>query len=179
MLQANLLAFHLISIVCWFAGLLYSGRLLIYALDAQNLPQSQRTILQEQYRLMKRRLWYGITTPAMLATIVLGIVLMMRTPVHHLPWFMLKMTLVIALLGYHVCCQLLISQQARGVYRFTSRQLRIWNEIGTVLLIGIVLLVKHRDIGASLLTTAISCLVIGGLFLLVRRAKPPKKNTSC
>ena len=169
MLQANLLAFHLISIVCWFAGLLYSVRLLIYALDAQKLPESQRAILQGQYRLMKRRLWYGITTPAMMATFVLGVILMMRTSVHHLPWFMLKMTLVLVLLSYHFCCQILISQQAKGVYRFTSKQLRIWNEVGTVLLISIVLLVKHRDIGASLLTTAISCLAIGGLFLLINR----------
>ena len=171
MLQANILAFHLIAIVCWFAGLLYAGRLLIYALEAQNLPESQRVLLQEQYRLMKRRLWYGITTPAMLATVVLGIVLMMRTSVHHLPWFMLKMTLVLVLLGYHFCCQILISQQARGLYRFTSRQLRLWNEIGTILLISIILLVKHKDIGASLLTTAVSCLVIGGLFLLINRLR--------
>lgn len=176
MLQANLLAFHIVAVVCWFAGLLYAGRLLIYALEAQQLPESQRTLLQQQYQLMKRRLWYGITTPAMLATVILGTILMMRTPVHHLPWFMLKMTLVIILLGYHFCCQILISQQAHGNYRFTSRQLRIWNEIGTVLLISIVLLVKHRDIGASLLTTAISCLVIGGLFFLISRIFPRKES---
>ena len=169
MLQANLLSFHLIAIVCWFAGLLYAGRLLIYALEARELPESQGTILQEQYQLMKRRLWYGITTPAMLATVVLGVILMMRTSVHHLPWFMLKMTLVLVLLGYHFCCQILISQQAQGRYRFTSRQLRIWNEIGTILLISIILLVKHKDIGASLLATAVSCLVIGGLFMLISR----------
>ena len=176
MLQANLLAFHLIAIVCWFAGLLYSGRLLIYAQEAQTRPEAERKLLSDQYVIMKRRLWFGITTPAMLATVVLGIVLMMRVNAHHLPWFMLKMVLILLLLTYHFCCQALIKAQARGRYRFTSRQLRLWNEVGTVLLLFIVLLVKHRSIQPALISTLIACLVLGVLFTTISRLRRGKKS---
>jgi len=175
MLHANLLAFHLIAIVCWFAGLLYSGRLLIYAQEAQTRPTTERKLLHDQYAVMKRRLWFGITTPAMLATVVLGIVLMLRVNVHHSPWFMLKMTLILLLLAYHFCCQALINAQARGRYRFSSRQLRIWNEVGTTLLLFIVLLVKHKSIQPALLSTVSACIVLGVMFAIVsavRRKKP-------
>ncbi len=167
MLQANLLAFHIIAVVCWFAGLLYSGRLLIYAQEAQTRPEMERNLLHDQYVIMKRRLWLGITTPAMLATVVLGIALMLRVNVHHLPWFMLKMVLILLLLAYHFCCQALIRAQARGRYRFTSRQLRIWNEVGTTLLLFIVLLVKHKSVQPALLSTVIACLVLGVLFSVI------------
>lgn len=175
MLHANLLAFHLIAIVCWFAGLLYSGRLLIYAREAQAHPATERKLLHDQYVVMKRRLWFGITTPAMLATVVLGIVLMLRVDAHHLPWFMLKMTLILLLLAYHFCCQALITAQARGRYRFTSGQLRIWNEVGTTLLLFIILLVKHKSIQPALISTVSACIVLGVLFAIiaaVRRKKP-------
>ena len=164
MLQANLLAFHIIAIVCWFAGLLYSGRLLIYAHEAQQRPDNERQLLHDQYVIMKRRLWFGITTPAMLATVVLGIVLMMRANIHHLPWFMLKMVLIIILLAYHFGCHFLIKAQARGRYRLSSLQLRLWNEVGTTLLLFIVLLAKHKSIVPALLTSIIACIVLGALF---------------
>lgn len=175
MLQANLLAFHLIAIVCWFAGLLYSGRLLIYAQEAQTRPAAERKLLHDQYVIMKRRLWFGITTPAMLATVILGIVLMLRVNAHHLPWFMLKMVLILLLLAYHFCCQAIIKAQARGHYRFTSRQLRIWNEVGTTLLLFIVLLVKHKSIQPAVISTVIACIVLGVMFSVIsalRRNKP-------
>ena len=167
MLQANLLAFHIIAIVCWFAGLLYSGRLLIYAQEAQTRPDAERKLFHDQYVIMKRRLWFGITTPAMLATVVLGIVLMLRVNAHPLPWFMLKMVLILLLLAYHFCCQALIKAQARGRYRFTSRQLRIWNEVGTTLLLFIVLLVKHKSIQPAVISTVIACLMLGVVFAAI------------
>lgn len=176
MLQANLLAFHIIAVVCWFAGLLYSGRLLIYAQEAQAHPEGECQLLRTQYALMKRRLWFGITTPAMLATVVLGIVLMLRTGMHHQPWFMLKFFLIILLLLYHFGCQAMITAQARGRYRLSSRQLRIWNEVGTVLLLFIVLLAKHKSILPALLSTAIACTVIGALFAIVATLR--RKSTS-
>ncbi len=176
MLQANLLAFHLIAIVCWFAGLLYSGRLLIYAQEAQLRPDAERKLLHDQYVLMKRRLWFGITTPAMLATVGLGIVLMLRINVHHLPWFMLKMTLILLLLAYHFCCQAIITAQARGRYRFTSRQLRVWNEVGTTLLLFIVLLVKHKSIQPALISTVIACSVLGVMFAIVSALRRKKAH---
>ena len=173
MLQANLLAFHIIAVICWFAGLLYSGRLLIYAREAQTRPPAESKLLHDQYVIMKRRLWFGITTPAMLATVVLGIVLMLRVNAHHLPWFMLKMGLILLLLAYHFCCQAMITAQARGRYRLTSRQLRIWNEVGTTLLLFIVMLVKHKSIQPAVISTAIAGIVLAVIFtaISVRRRK--------
>lgn len=172
--MANLLAFHLIAVVCWFAGLLYTGRLLIYALEAQERPDHECMLLQQQYALMKKRLWYGITTPAMLITVTLGIILMLRTGVHHVPWFILKMTLVVLLLVYHFCCQVLLTQQKRGTYRFTSSKLRLWNEIGTLFLIFIVVLAKHKDIPPALFTTGISVVALAALFLLIKKLRRQK-----
>ena len=177
MLQANLLAFHIIAIVCWFAGLLYSGRLLIYAQEAQTRPEAERKLLHDQYVIMKRRLWFGITTPAMLATVILGIVLMMRVGgVHHLPWFMLKMVLILLLLAYHFCCQAIIKAQARGRYRFTSRQLRIWNEVGTTLLLFIILLVKHKSIQPAVISTVVACIVLGIMFTVISALRRKKTH---
>ena len=112
----------------------------------------------------------------MLTTVVLGIVLMLRGNTHHLPWFMLKMVLILILLAYHFGCHFLIKAQARGRYHLTSHQLRIWNEGGTTLLLFIVLLAKHKSIVPALLTSIIACAVLGAIFAassVLRRKKAP------
>ena len=169
--MTNLLAFHIIAIVCWFAGLLYSGRLLIYAFEAQTLPEEQRNLLQKQYALMKRRLWFGITTPAMLATIGIGLALMHKTATYHQPWFLLKIIGLIALLTYHFTNQWLISQQAKNIFHGTNAKLRILNEVGTALLIFIVLLAKHKQIMPALTSTAIAIAAIALLFTLIKKLR--------
>ncbi|MDE3269791.1 MAG: CopD family protein [Pseudomonadota bacterium] len=176
--MSNLLAFHIIAFVCWFAGLLYSGRLLIYALEAQALPEEQRRILQQQYALMKKRLWFGITTPAMLATVGLGLALMHKTATFHQPWFMLKIIALIALLIYHFTNQWLIKQQAKNIFRGTSSRLRMFNEVGTALLIFIVLLAKHKQVLPALTSTAIALVAIALLFTLIKRLRQRSQNTN-
>ena len=169
--MTNLLAFHIIAIVCWFAGLLYSGRLLIYAVEAQTLPEEQRNLLQKQYALMKRRLWFGITTPAMLATVGIGLALMHKTATYHQPWFLLKIIGLIALLIYHFTTQWLIAQQAKNIFHGTSTKLRILNEVGTALLIYIVLLAKHKQVMPALTSTAIALAAIALLFTLIKKLR--------
>ena len=59
-----ILALHIIFIVCWFAGLFYIVRLFIYCREANDKPEPDRRILLDQFGIMKRRLWYGITWPS-------------------------------------------------------------------------------------------------------------------
>lgn len=169
--MTNLLAFHIIAFVCWFAGLLYSGRLLIYALEANSLPEEQRSILLKQYALMKKRLWFGITTPAMLATIGIGLALMHKSATYHQPWFMLKIIGLVALLIYHFTTQWLIKQQAKNIFHGTNTQLRILNEVGTALLIFIVLLAKHKQVLPALTSTAIALAAIAMIFMLIKKLR--------
>ena len=65
-------ALHIIFVVTWFAGLFYIVRLFIYHSEAESKPEPERSILQKQYKLMEKRLWYGITWPSMILTITFG-----------------------------------------------------------------------------------------------------------
>jgi len=65
-------ALHIIFIVTWFAGLFYIVRLFIYHTEAQDEEEVARIILQKQYKIMSKRLWYGITWPSAILTAILG-----------------------------------------------------------------------------------------------------------
>ncbi len=71
---------HVIFIVTWFAGLFYIVRLFIYHTEAETKPEPEKSILQTQYKLMEKRLWYGITWPSMILTLVFGSWLLWLNP---------------------------------------------------------------------------------------------------
>lgn len=132
-------ALHIIFIVTWFAGLFYIVRLFVYNTEAGDRPEPERTILREQLGLMIRRLWLGITWPSAILTIVFGpwmLYLMGSVPV----WLWIKMVFVLALYLYHLSLQVIYRQQMKGIFRYTSGQLRIWNEVATIFLVAIVML---------------------------------------
>lgn len=138
-------AIHLIFIVTWFAGLFYIVRLCIYHVEAQGKSEPARTILSSQYSIMMKRLWYGITWPSAILTLIFGAwmwYLIGNTPA----WLLVKFGLVMGLYLYHFSIQRLIVQQLKGDYIYTSTQLRIWNELATVFLVCIVTIavVKQR-----------------------------------
>ena len=66
-------ALHIIFVVTWFAGLFYMPRLFIYATEAGDRPEAEKNILRKQFAIMMKRLWYGITWPSAVITMVLGI----------------------------------------------------------------------------------------------------------
>lgn len=137
-------ALHIIFVVAWFAGLFYMPRLLIYFTEAADQPEPARQILQTQLALMQRRLWYGITWPGAVLTLCLGLSTWYQygsTP----DWLIYKLLLVAGLYGYHIVCHLMFRQQQRGELRYTSTQLRIWNEVATLFLVSIVFLVVVKD----------------------------------
>ena len=89
------LAFHIIFVVTWFAGLFYIVRLFIYHAEAEKKTEPERSILQKQYKLMEKRLWYGITWPSMLGTYILGGWLLYESYGINMPaWLLLKLAFV-------------------------------------------------------------------------------------
>jgi putative membrane protein len=139
-------AVHIIFVVTWFAGMFYMPRLFIYNTEAENRSTEEKKILHAQFALMMKRLWYGITVPSAALTIIFGPVVMFVDGWDKLlfaeagRWLLIKIILVFLLYGYFFSLHCIFKQQQRGVFRYTSQQLRIWNEVATVFLVAIVLL---------------------------------------
>ncbi len=132
-------ALHITFIVTWFSGLFYMVRLFIYNTEAAERPEPDKGILQRQLQLMIRRLWMGITWPSAILTAIFGPwmwILMGSLPT----WLMIKLCFVLGLYLYHFSLQVIYKEQAKGIFRFTSTQLRIWNEVATIFLVAIVML---------------------------------------
>ena len=141
-----ILAVHIIFVVCWFAGLFYIVRLFIYHTEAQEKPEPEKTILSKQFAIMERRLWNVITVPSMLLTVAAGITMLCLFPAWlQQPWMHIKLTFVGGLIVYHFICQHKIKQMRNGIFKWTSTQLRIWNEVCTIFLFAIVFLAVLKD----------------------------------
>ncbi len=141
-------ALHLIGMVAWFAGLFYIPRLFIYDVEADERPPAVRDGLRDQLRIMQRRLWYGITWPAMLFTLTFGIwmvVMQLRLSGVLQPWLHLKLTLVLALVIYHLMCGRIRRKLLAGSFTWTSQHLRMWNELATLLLVAMVFIAVKKS----------------------------------
>lgn len=139
-----LLALHIIFVVTWFAGLFYLVRLFVYNREAEDLPEPRRSILQGQYRIMIKRLWLGITWPSAILTLILGSSLIYSLGT--VPtWLWIKLGFVLFLYVYHFSLQGIYRQQMKGIFRYTSAQLRIWNEVATIFLVAIVFLAVLKN----------------------------------
>ena len=137
-------ALHIIFIVTWFAGMFYIVRLFIYNTEAQEKDEAAKRILTDQFSIMIKRLWLGITWPSAILTIVFGG--WMAAYFNPVPqWLWIKLAFVAALYAYHFTLQRIYSDEMKGIFRFTSNQLRIWNEVATILLIAIVMLVTVKQ----------------------------------
>src|ERR1700743_2850417 len=140
------LAVHIIFVVCWFAGLFYIVRLFIYHTEAQDKPEPEKTILSKQFEIMERKLWNVITVPSMLLVLAAGITMLCLVPGWlKQPWMHIKLTFVALLIVYHFICQNKIKQMRNGVFKWSSTQLRIWNEVATIFLFAIVFLAVLKD----------------------------------
>lgn len=140
------LAIHIIFVVCWMAGLFYMVRLFIYHTEAQEKPEPDRTILSNQFVIMERKLWYIITVPSMFLVLAAGITMLFLVPGWlQQPWMHIKLAFVAGLVVYHYICQYKMKQMEKGVFNWTSTQLRIWNEVSTIFLFAIVFLVVLKS----------------------------------
>jgi putative membrane protein len=137
-------ALHIIFIVTWFSGMFYIVRLFIYNTEASEKTGVEREILLAQFRVMSKRLWVGITWPSAIMTLILGPwiwIIMGATP----RWLVVKLIFVGALYIYHFSLHLLYREQQKGIFRFSSQKLRIWNEMATILLFIIVFLASVKE----------------------------------
>ena len=137
-------ALHIIFIVTWFSGMFYIVRLFVYNAEAAQKAEPERSILQAQLNLMIRRLWFGITWPSALLTLIFGPLMwymMAATP----GWLMVKLFFVAGLYTYHWSLHIIYRQQAKGIFKYSSQQLRIWNEIATIFLVAIVMLAEVKQ----------------------------------
>lgn len=139
-------ALHIIFIVTWFAGLFYIVRLFIYQTEALGKNEPERSILSTQLALMAKRLWTIITWPSAIITLILGTTMIWQYPTMlKLPYMHIKLTFVLLLYVYHFYCQRIYSQLQNGVAKFTSTQLRVINEVATLILIAVVFLIVLKN----------------------------------
>jgi len=139
-------ALHIIFIVTWFSGLFYIVRLFIYNAEANEKPEPSRTIILDQLRLMTRRLWFGITWPSAILTLIFGTWTYILFLNGSWPtWIVIKLCFVLGLYAYHLSLHMIFKQQMAGVFKYSSQQLRIWNEVATIFLIAIVMLAVVKN----------------------------------
>lgn len=142
----NLKALHIIFVITWFAGLFYIVRLFIYHSEALQKAEPEKSILSNQLGLMTRKLWYIITWPSAVITVILGTSLLISQPSWlQMPFMHVKLGFVVLLLGYHFGCHFLFIQLQKGVAKYSSTQLRIFNEVATLILFAIVFLIVLKN----------------------------------
>jgi len=136
MLYEWIKAFHIISVIAWMAGMLYLPRLFVYHCEAD--PGSRQS---ETFKVMERRLLKGIINPAMIVAWVLGLALAWQGGWFSAPWFHAKLALVLAMSAVHGMLVRYVKDFAADRNRRSQKFYRIINEVPTVLMILIVILV--------------------------------------
>jgi protoporphyrinogen IX oxidase len=138
-------ALHIIFVVTWFSGLFYIVRLFVYSAEANEKAEPERSVLSKQFGIMQKRLWYGITWPSAVLTLIFGT--WMGLLYGSLPtWLLVKLFFVAGLFIYHLTLHIIFRQQQKGIFKYSSQQLRIWNEVATVFLIAIVMLAVVKQL---------------------------------
>jgi putative membrane protein len=138
-------ALHIIFVVTWFAGLFYIVRLFVYKAEANEKTEPERSILLKQFSIMQKRLWYGITWPSAILTLIFGTwmgILYGSLP----PWLLMKLFFVLGLFIYHISLHVIFKQQQNENFKWTSQKLRMWNELATLFLVAIVMLAVVKQL---------------------------------
>ena len=137
---------HLIAVISWMAGLLYLPRIFVYHSEAVQNNKSQDLI--ETFKVMERRLLVYIMNPAMIVSWIFGILLIHTIGMDNFGsiWLQLKLAFVIILTVYHFFLFQCLRKFAENRNTYTSKFYRIINEIPTVLLIGIILIVVFKPL---------------------------------
>jgi putative membrane protein len=130
-------SFHIIFMVTWFAGLFYLPRLFVY----HAMSDDQTSI--DRFKIMERKLFFGIMTPGAVLTIVFGLWLWLGYGIGGM-WLMWKLLLVLVLIAYHVYCGKLMLDFKHDRNRHGDVFYRWMNEFPVVLIIPIVLLVELK-----------------------------------
>ncbi|HYY84310.1 MAG TPA: protoporphyrinogen oxidase HemJ [Beijerinckiaceae bacterium] len=129
-------AFHVIAVIAWMAGMLYLPRLFVYHCDAQ-----KGSVESETFKVMERRLLKAIINPAMIVAWVLGLYLAWDGGWFRSGWLHGKLALVLGLSAVHGLYARWVRDFAADRNTRPARFYRVWNEVPTLLLVGIVILV--------------------------------------
>ncbi len=131
-------AFHIISMVTWFAALFYLPRLFVYHAMSEDNPS------RERFKIMERKLYRGIMVPSSLATLALGLWLLSFYDVEMIAtmhWLHAKLTLVFLLFGYQGMCGKMVRQFANDINQRSHIFYRWFNEVPVFFLVAIIILV--------------------------------------
>lgn len=128
-------AFHIIAVVCWFAGLFYLPRLFVYH------AMSSDKASQDRFIIMERKLYRGIMHPSLVATLLLGVYMLYMNPaLLKMGWMHVKLTLLVLLIAYHFSLGTIYRRFAAGTNQKGHVFYRWFNELPVLFLIVIVLL---------------------------------------
>jgi len=146
MIYNYLKALHLIFVITWFAGLFYIVRLFVYQIEASQKESPEKEILEKQFKIMTKRLWYIITWPSMILALLFGI-WMVGLHTFHLTdtWMQVKLGFVLFLVIYHFVCHKYYKQLQRGIVKHSSNYMRLFNEGATIVLFAVVFIVNFRN----------------------------------
>jgi len=137
---------HLIAIISWMAGLLYLPRIFVYHSEA--IKNNKSEDLMFAFKIMERRLFIYIMNPAMIVSWILGILLIYTIGMDNMGflWLQLKLIFVVVLTIYHFFLSQCLRKFSDNNNSFSPKFYRIINEIPTVLLIGIILVVVFKPL---------------------------------
>lgn len=131
-------AFHIITVVTWFAGLFYLPRLFVYHAMAED-----DKVGTERFKVMERKLYYGIMTPSVIITTVLGLGMIFVQGLDWLsatPWLQVKLVIVLSLIAYHVYLGLLVAKFKHDQNHHSHIFYRWINELPVLVLVAVVCL---------------------------------------
>jgi putative membrane protein len=166
MTHLYLKAVHIIFVVTWFAGLFYMPRLLVNIIESYNKAEPDRSILLTQFKRMASTLWFGITWPSAVITLAMGTSMLINEPAWlHYGFMHIKLTLVFFLYMYHFSIHYIFRQLQKGVVKYTSTQMRIWNEVATLFLISIVFIIVLKS-ALSMVWGVVGLLIVTFLILM-------------
>ncbi len=120
-------------------------RLFIYHSEAEQKPESEKNILQSQYKIMEKRLWYFITVPSMYITLASGLYLVFELNYWLQPFMLLKFAFVFGLVLFHLQCGVIFRQMQKDIIKYSSIKLRLWNEVATLFLVAIVFIIILKN----------------------------------
>ena len=137
---------HLIAVISWMAGLLYLPRIFVYHSDA--IQNNKSKDLMDTFKVMERRLFIYIMNPAMIISWIFGALLIHTIGIENVIflWLQLKLFFVLILTIYHFFLLKCLRSFDKNINSFSPKFYRIINEIPTVLLIGIILVVVFKPL---------------------------------
>ncbi|MDK8465492.1 protoporphyrinogen oxidase HemJ [Marinobacter sp. SS13-12] len=133
-------ALHIIAMVCWFAGIFYLPRLFVYHAACEDKAG------RERFKIMERKLYRGITTPSMIATVVFGLWLISYNVQGYMSqgWLHAKLLLVVLLIGYHFYCGHLVKVFRDDRNTRSHVFYRWFNEVPVLVLVAVVILASVK-----------------------------------